>query len=67
MKRAEFLAQQEREEEIMEAFFTSPDIQRANKKDIINHIAETAVELYEAQRIRDSEVDQVFEKIMRGE
>lgn len=67
MKRAEFLAQREMEDDLMDAFFKSPDIQRANKKDIINHIAETAVELYEAQKIRDSEVDQVFEKIMRGE
>ena len=67
MNKEEFLAQQKMEENLMEAFFQSPDIQRGNKKDIINHIAETAVELYEAQRIRDSEVDQVFEKIMRGE
>ena len=71
LTKEEFLAQQEQEEMLMDALFSNTplSVQMDGKKEILNHIAQTAVDLYEIreQNQRDSEVDQVFEKIMRGE
>ena len=67
----EFLAQQEMEAKIMDAFIKEAplDARMGGRRGMLKHIAQTAVDLYEneMQNKRDSEVDQVFEKTMRGE
>ncbi len=52
----EFLEQQKMEEKLMDAFFSKPplDAHMGGKGDLINYIAETAVELFEnTKEIKD--------------
>lgn len=49
IEKEEFLAQQEFEEKLMKKMFSSPppEVQLGGKKELIEHIAKMAVELYE--------------------